>query len=297
MEQFLMKVRCRFGLLLGVAALVATFVFAGCGGYDSAKRNTTRDEAIVVNGVTFDMVFVGGGTFTMGCVVGRDDWGGKCHKSETPSHQVVISDFSIGKYPVTQAQWRAVTGGNPSHFTGDDLRPVEWVSWDDVLQFILALNALTGREFRLPTEAEWEFAARGGVHSKGFKYSGGNKLGRVGWFYDNSGNKPLDGTDWDFGPLEANNNRTHRVGSKRSNELGIFDMSGNVFEWVNDFWGKYSEGLKTNPAGPARGSDRVFRGGSWNYAARDCQVSTRFVIIPDFRNNNLGFRLALSSSP
>jgi formylglycine-generating enzyme required for sulfatase activity len=292
--------KSRLGRLFGVVG-ITVIVAIGCGSGDSGqgsklkvRRDSMRDTTFVVNGVKFDMVFVESGSFTMGCVVGRDDWEGECPAGETLSHQVVLSGYYIGKYPVTQAQWRVVTGSNPSHFGDKDLYPVEMVSWDDVQQFIKALNVLTGREFRLPSEAEWEFAARGGIHSKGFKYSGDNDFGKVGWFHDNSGDKPLDGKQWDFNKLVANNNRTRPVGGKLPNELGIHDMSGNVWEWVNDWFGGYSEGLQTNPTGPSLGSYRVVRGGGWDFVARICRVSNRGYSSPDNRHYSLGFRLAVS---
>jgi formylglycine-generating enzyme required for sulfatase activity len=185
------------------------------------------------------------------------------------------SGYYIGKYPVTQAQWVAVMGSNPSIFTGNLSRPVERVSWNDVQTFITRLNSLTGRTYRLPTEAEWEFAARGGNGSLSYKYSGSNNIGDVAWY-------------------SLSRSRTHPVGTKQANELGIYDMSGNVWEWVNDRWGNYTAEAKTNPTGPSSGSNRVIRGGSWGGDAGDCRVSYRSIITPDRRDSDVGFRLALS---
>ena len=225
-----------------------------------------------VNGVSFEMVRVEGGTFRMGATSeqGSDVW-----DNEKPVHSVTLSGYYIGKTEVTQALWKAVMGSNPSKFIGDNL-PVEMVSWDDCQEFIRELNALTGQNFRLPTEAEWEFACRGGNNSRGYKYSGSNNLGSVAWYDGNSGNK------------------THPVGTKAPNELGIYDMCGNVWEWCADWYGDYSSGAQTNPTGPYGGSNRVYRGGSWNYDVGRCRSSNRDFYYPWIRDIILGLRLALS---
>ena len=217
------------------------------------------------------MVYVSGGTFTMGAT---SEQGGDAFDREKPAHSVTLSGYYIGKYEVTQELWKAVMGSNPSRFKGDNL-PVERVSWNDVQEFLRKLNAMTGKRYRLPTEAEWEFAARGGNSSRGYKYSGSNSLGSVAWYDGNSGNK------------------THVVGTKSPNELGIYDMSGNVREWCQDWYGSYSSSSQRNPKGPNSGSYRVDRGGSWFSRARYCRVSTRNNRTPDFRDSSLGFRLAL----
>ena len=224
-----------------------------------------------VNGVSFEMVRVEGGTFRMGATSEQKDeaWDG-----EKPVHSVTLSSYYIGKTEVTQALWQAVMGSNPSGFKGADL-PVECVSWDDCQEFIQKLNSLTGRNFRLPTEAEWEFACRGGNNSRGYKYSGRNKLGSVAWYNGNSGGK------------------THPVGTKTPNELGIYDMSGSVWEWCNDWYGSYTANSQANPTGPQSGSGRVRRGGSWFNDARSCRSSNRNGNYPPDRCNFLGLRLAL----
>ena len=224
-----------------------------------------------VNGVSFEMVRVEGGTFRMGATAVQE---GEAESDEKPVHSVTLSSYYIGKTEVTQALWQAVMGSNPSRFKGADL-PVECVSWDDCQEFIRKLNALTGQHFRLPTEAEWEFACRGGNNSRGYKYSGSNNLGSVAWYDGNSGNK------------------THPVATKSSNELGIYDMSGNVWEWCADWYGDYSSGAQTNPTGPLSGSSRVRRGGCWGSFARCCRSSDRGIIIPTDRFIYLGLRLAL----
>jgi len=195
---------------------------------------------------------------------------------EKPAHRVTVNSFSIGKYEVTQAQWKAIMGNSPSHFKGDKL-PVENVSWEEVQQFISKLNAKTGKQYRLPTEAEWEFAARGGNMSKGYKYSGSNNVETVAWHAFNSEDK------------------THAVGTKSPNELGIYDMSGNVYEWCNDWYSDYSNGAQTNPQGPASGSFRVGRGGSWSDFAARAGVSNRIFGMPNDRDFGIGFRLACNA--
>jgi formylglycine-generating enzyme required for sulfatase activity len=219
-----------------------------------------------------EMVFVEGGTFTMGCT---SEQGSDCESDESPSHQVKLSSFQIGKYEVTQGQWKAIMGNNPSYFSACDSCPVENVSWNDVQDFIRKLNKQLGKDYRLPTEAEWEYAARGGNKSKGYKYAGGNVLESVGWNTDNSGSK------------------THEVGQKQANELGLYDMTGNVWEWCSDWYGNYTSGAQSNPKGPNSGSYRVLRGGSWDCNAIYCRVSDRNFNSPDYRLTDYGFRLVL----
>ena len=222
---------------------------------------------IVIQRLIDNMVAVEGGTFTMGR---KTKW---YESSDEQEHQVTLSSYSIGKYEVTQEEWQAVTGSNPSSFKGPK-QPVENVSWDDCQAFIKKLNEMTGKQFRLPTEAEWEFAARGGNASQGFKYSGSNDIKAVAWYEGNSDGK------------------THEVGSKAPNELGLYDMSGNVREWCSDWYGSYSSSVQTNPTGPSSGFGRVFRGGSWCNYARVCRVSDRNSYALGYRRSYLGFRLA-----
>ncbi len=210
----------------------------------------------------------------MGCA---GEQGSDCWNYEKPAHSVTLSGYYIGKFEATQGLWKAVTGGNPSKNKGNDNLPVEQVSWNDVQTFINTLNGKTGKRYRLPTEAEWEYAARGGGKSGGYKYSGGNNIDDVAWYKDNSGKS------------------THPAGAKSPNELGIYDMSGNVYEWASDWFGGYSSTAQTNPAGPASGSNRVIRGGGWFLDARRCRVSYRYYNHPDGSYNDLGFRLALPS--
>ncbi len=215
-----------------------------------------------------EMVWVEGGRFMMGSASGDDD--------EKPVHEVELSSFSIGRYEITQAQWTAVMGSNPSYFSGCDQCPVEQVSWNDAQAFIRMLNQLTGKSYRLPTEAEWEYAARGRDRSKDNIYSGSNYIDIVGWYYLNSGGK------------------THPVGQKTPNELGIYDMTGNVWEWCADRYGNYTSTFQRNPRGTSSGSGRVLRGGGWFNNPKDCRTVDRYGYSTDFLGNNYGFRLALS---
>ena len=228
------------------------------------------NQTFTVNGVQFTMVAVEGGTFTMGAT---SEQGSDACENEKPAHEVTLSDYYIGQTEVTQALWKAVMGSNPSDSKGDNL-PVEQVSWDDCQVFIQNLNQLTGKQFRLPTEAEWEYAARGGRKSRGYKYAGGNDIGLVAWYEDNSGNE------------------THPVATKQANELGIYDMSGNVWEWCSDRYGDYQSSSQSDPQGPSSDSIRVGRGGSCYRNARLCRVSFRYGSFPDCRFIILGLRLS-----
>ncbi len=220
--------------------------------------------------------------------------GSDAYDNEKPFHDVTLDDYLIGETEVTQELWEAVMGDNPSYFKGAK-NPVENVSWDDCKIFINKLNSLTGQQFRLPTEAEWEFAARGGNKGKPTKYSGSAVIGEVAWYWQNSGDEFLSGTDldWSADKINKNNCKTHPVGTKAPNELGIYDMSGNVWEWCEDWYGGYSSSLQANPKGPSGGSNRVFRGGSWSLSAWFCRVSLRSDYTPDYRSLDLGLRLAL----
>lgn len=247
-----------------------------CGnGNDGGGSKGQGNQTFTVGGVSFTMVYVEGGTFTMGATSeqGSDAW-----DDEKPVHSVTLSSFYIGQTEVTQELWEAVMGSNPSYFNGAK-RPVEKVSWDDCQEFIRKLNAKTGKQFRLPTEAEWEYAARGGNKTKDYKYSGSNNIDDVAWYIDNSGST------------------THDVATKRANELGIYDMSGNVFEWCSDWYdyiiiNYYSSSPSTNPQGPTSGFYRVYRGGSWGFNAGICRVSFRGSDALGDRGHDLGLRLA-----
>ena len=235
-----------------------------------ARRNA---KIIRVGDVEFEMVYVEGGTFMMGAT---SEQGSDADADERPVHSVTLSSFHIGKYEVTQGLWREVMGSNPSYNPSGDDYPVENVSWEDCQEFIGKLNARTGLTFRLPTEAEWEYAARGGRKSRGYKYSGSNSIGDVAWYSGNSGN------------------HTHPVGRKSPNELGLYDMSGNVWEWCQDWYGDYTAEAQRNPTGPSSGGSRVLRGGSYWGVARFCRVSYRSFSAPGYRYGFNGLRLVLS---
>ena len=289
-------------LLLLIAGVGAWFLFSGAGNGDAPKADTVKkdtptspkdkeqEQPVVqdnsfktrefsVNGVSFKMVAVEGGTFQMGATSEQQN----PDSNEKPVHSVTLSNYYIGETEVTQALWEAVMGSNPSAFKGKDT-PVECVSYNDCVAFVKKLNEKlkasgqlpAGREFRLPTEAEWEFAARGGNFSRGYQYSGSNTLSSVAWY----------GESWDTGS-------THPVKKKQANELGLYDMSGNVMEWCYDWYGDYPSLSQTNPKGPSTGSYRVLRGGSWSLSARDCRVAGRGYGSPDGRFDGSGLRLAL----
>ena len=235
------------------------------------SSSVTSDQKRVLSQLIENMVKVKGGSFQMG---GTSEQGSNIYSDEKPVHTVTLSDYYICKYEVSQQEWEVVMGNNPSHFQGKDL-PVEQVSWEDCQVFIQRLNTLTGLDFKLPTEAQWEYAARGGSKSQGTKYSGSNTLSEVGWFGENSGRK------------------THPIGQKQANELGLYDMSGNVWECCSDWYGGYSSSSEADPIGPGSGSYRVNRGGSWYGEAWLCRVSRRSAFDPGYRDSNLGLRLVL----
>ena len=261
-----------------------TTVMHSCSTEAGSKRQKSERKAVKnfhIGGVSFDMIWVEGGTFCMGAT---SEQGNDAYGDEEPVHSVTLSGYYIGKTEVTQALWESVMCSNPSTIQDNDL-PVENVSWDDCQEFIRKLNSLTGQNFRLPTEAEWEFACRGGNNSRGYKYSGGNDIDNVAWNTDNSGRKT-----WLRG---ISGRRVHHVATKLPNELGIYDMSGNVFEWCSDWYGDYSIHAQTNPKGSDDGVYRVLRGGSWGINARSCRSSYRSGGSPSFRSSYLGLRLAL----
>ena len=242
---------------------------------------TGTDRSFTVNGVSFKMVFVKGGSMYLGCTSGS----GSCESDESPSHNVTLSDYYMGETEVTQALWKAVMGynNNPSNWQGDRL-PVEKVTWTDCDEFVSRLNSLLaaqlpqGYRFALPSEAQWEYAARGGQKSSGSMYAGSGNVGFVAWYYDNSGS------------------RTHEVKLKAPNELGLYDMSGNVWEWCEDWYSSswYSDNRNwTDPVNTYVGSNRVLRGGSWLSYASHCRVANRSNGSPSYRYNSSGFRLAL----
>lgn len=238
---------------------------------DKQKSEISKPVCYQIGNVQFKMIYVEGGVFYMGAtseVQAPYSW-------EFPVHQVEVSSYYIGETLVTQSLWKEVMGNNPSYFDGAQ-NPVEQISWDDCIEFIKKLNNKTGRNFCLLTEAQWEFAARGGKKCvQNTQYSGSNKLEEVAWFETNSGNK------------------THPIKKKKPNELGIYDMTGNVWEWCSDLYGSYSSEGQVNPIGPESGTYHVFRGGSWCSKAKYCRLSYRDCNSTDYSSSDLGFRLAL----
>ncbi len=238
-----------------------------------------------VGNAEIEMIFVEGGTFAMGATEGQETdfftW-------EKPVHNVTLDDYYIGKTEVTQVLWEAIMGYNPSYYKERGASfPVEMVSWESVQTFVEKLNEATGKKFHLPTEAQWEYAARGGKNSADKKYAGVSEtteLINYAWYWTNSGEGLAD-TDSQYG--------THSVATKSPNELGIYDMSGNVWEWIQDWYDAYSVDDATNPTGPDTGSRRVVRGGSWLLAAKGCRVTHRTYYGVSYKGNDLGFRLAL----
>ena len=276
------------GSILFVLILL-TVISTSCGKDEPGNTDKKQTETFTVNGVTFKMVAIKGGTFTMGAT---DE-----HVSdpyfEQPAHEVTLSSYCIGQTEVTQDLWQAVMGSNPSYYTSyytsrnnyatNLQRPVEFVSWNDCQTFITKLNQLTGKMFRLPTEAEWEFAARGGNKSRGYKYSGSNNLDDVALYWFSIPSEVVDKSGYG----------TQTVATKAPNELGLYDMSGNVWEWCQDWLDRYSSDAQTNPVGPSTGYGRVFRGGSWLNHAYNCRVSLRVGYDPTSTVDCIGLRLAL----
>lgn len=244
------------------------------------ERLITKDKNFTVNGVSFTMIYVQGGTFIMGDTSELRKWyptyySYYSNKDEKPTHSVTLSSYYIGETEVTQALWQAVMGSNPSKFR-DNRRPVENVSWEDCQTFISILNSLTGKQFHLPTEAQWEYAARGGNKSNGYTYSGSDYIDTVAWY------------------LENGYKNTQPVKTKSPNELGLYDMSGNVCEWCQDWYGSYSSDAQTNPTGASNGPyGLLVRGGSFLSQWWYCRSTSRYYFTPSTRNSEFGLRLAL----
>lgn len=242
---------------------------------ENKKKESETANSIsipVKDGINIEMIKVEAGTFMMGATKEVKE----PYKIELPAHEVLLTeDYYIGKYEVTQALWDVVM--DSKHSTNDgDLLPKNYVSWNDCQEFIEKLNKITGLKFRLPTEAEWEYAARGGKKSKRYLYSGSNNVLDVAWYDGNSSNK------------------RHPVGTKQANELGIFDMGGNVSEWCQDLWGQYQNDSQINPLGSSAGTKHVLRGGNYFFDIRICYLSYRMFAESNYKDASVGFRLALS---
>ena len=260
------------GVLIGIRRMGATSADVAKTG-KTPKSIVGQQEWFTVGNVNFHMINIEGGTFTMGCTSEMDSTN-YSFRDEKPVHRVYLDSYAISTHEVSQDLWQAVMGSNPSTDKGM-FSPVENVSWDDCQEFIQKLNALTDGHFRLPTEAEWEYACRGGRISKGYRYSGSNNIGEVARYAGNSRGLGL-------------------TCSKKENELGLYDMSGSVWEWCSDWYGPYTADDQDNPKGPQAGDRRVARGGSFGDDAVNCRSSARMGLAPDNRFTNVGFRLARS---
>ena len=267
--------------MAAMAMLALTYV--GCIGQEEPEGEGEGVEVVAdempetmtlkVGDAEFSLSRVDAGTFTIGPVAGDKN----VTADEKPAHKVDLTQrFYIGQTEVTQELYKAVMGTNPSKFSGANL-PVEQVSYNDAMEFCKRLSEQTGRTFTLPTEAQWEYAARGGQKAPETPqlYSGSDNISEVTWFEENSAGK------------------THPVASKAPNAIGLYDMTGNVFEWCLDWYGSYKGGDVTNPAGPEKGKNRVIRGGSWRGDAKNCRVSYRYNYGPDHNRFNLGFRVVM----
>lgn len=241
------------------------------------------DVQKAIAAIMCNMVRIEGGTFTMG---GTTEQGSDAHDDELPPHQVSLSSFYLGRYPITQREWKMVMHKNPSKQKGED-KPVTHVSRNDCQAFITALNKITGLHFRLPTEAEWEFAARGGKKSRHYKYAGSKKPYKVA-----SGQRTAKEERYEYSGRFITEKRLYDVGLCKSNELGLYDMSGNVWEWCADRYGPYSLVAQVNPQGAPRGSEYVLRGGSWSDGIDSVRVSCRHGAPSSQKAENIGFRLA-----
>lgn len=239
----------------------------------AAEEKELAEKKRIIDNIINNMVYVEGGTFTMGATPEQRKDYIRCEKDEFPKHKVTLSSYYIGRYEVTQTEWETVMGNNPSYFKRGD-RPVTNVSWNDCQDFIRKINTFTGKKYRLPTEAEWEFAARGGNKSRGYIYSGCNNLDSVAWHERN-----------------VYNQMAYPVGLKNPNELGLYDMTGNVAEWCQDWYGDYSSAPQVNPEGPITGTYRVIRGGSMSFVHH---ISFRnYQFQPKECDSHIGLRLAM----
>ena len=269
-----MKLIIRYTLIVAISfAFINVLVAQDAAGKKKKKKSKKAEIELpsvsqeLLDSLAANFVWVTGGKFMMGDYAGEAD--------EKPAYEVVVDGFAISKYPVTQRQWTAIMGSSPSEFKGCDQCPIDMVSWDDAQHFIETLNELTGKKYALPTEAEWEYAAKGGLKSQGLRYSGADNIEAVGWYTGNSGRHP------------------HPVGEKTPNELGLYDMTGNVWEWCRDWYNKnyYELRESNNPTGPASGAARVRRGGSWFTQEVSCRTSSRNSVKQDYKDDSGGFRL------
>lgn len=274
---------------MGLWGLLAMGLLSSCGKDESKSKEDYTETAF---GMKMEMVYVKGGEFLMGATAEQES---EAEEDEYPVRNISLSSYHIGKYEVTQAQWQAVMGTSLAaqrdsiepewDFVGEgDNYPMYYVSWEDASKFCQKLSEKTGKKYVLPTEAMWEYAARGGAHRTGTKYAGSDLVDEVAWYYNNSCDT-LDVTDPNYG--------THPVGRKKANALGLCDMSGNVWEWCSDLFGLYDENDTHNPQGSGWGASRALRGGAWDFEAVDCRVSNRINEDPAYADFFIGFRVAM----
>lgn len=272
-------------ILTLTALFCSCILIQGCHSNNKKSENTHANyEDFHLNGVDFRMIFVEGGDFVMN---EGNEQVNDTNQQMHIAHSVALSDFYIGETEVTQALWQAVMGTNPSHFKGNLQRPVECVSWNDCQLFIQKLNQLTGRTFALPTEAQWEYAALGGTKSQHHRYAGSDNIDEVAW-YRNNAREGLDTLDANYG--------THPVKSKKPNELGLYDMSGNIWEWCHDWFDAYPTTPQQDPTGSKNGERRICRGGGWKGIESYARCTERDHLPQDYGDYGLGFRLILTNS-
>lgn len=251
----------------------------------TAVASNPDEQKKVVDEIVKNMVHVTGGTFKMGTIEEKTV---EQSGSAVPQHLVTLSDYYISRFEVTQQEWAAVMGTTPSNDVAPD-HPVDNITWNDCQAFIQKLNKISGKNFRLPTEAEWEYAAKGGNKSRNYTYSGGNNINNVGWFEGNSTHE-IRRQDTPDMTREINN-----VGLKKPNELGLYDMSGNAEEWCADFYAPYTSSAAVNPQGPSSGSYHVMRGGNYNDDMSYCEVTRRRFASGTFKSGSCGLRLAATT--
>lgn len=286
--------------LAGLAT--AAIMLVSCGDTGNTQKSTENETSEAkeieiktfdynVNGVHFNMIQVAEGSFSMGRTDEQSE--DLADDDELPVHNVKLSSFAIGETEVTNELWAAVMG--TELVAGTEKLPVVNVSWNQIQEFIPRLNEMTGTKFRMPTEAEWEFAARGGICDDLTPFSGSSSVEDVAWLWTNSGDSTFtaEDEDWNTELIDANNCHIHEVATKDPNELGLYDMSGNAWEWCSDWYGLYRAEDQTNPQGPAEGSNKVIRGGGYYAPSVYCRVANRADFAPDFAGNFIGFRLAI----
>jgi len=289
--------RNKYNVLFAVFGLILMVLSGGCRFKEQPLNIPVAGQSYIVSGLGLKMVYVAPGKFTMGTPINDLD----SFSYETPHCVTITKGFWIGKFELLQNEYQKIMGINPSNDKGEQL-PVDRVSWTDAVSFCRKLTEqemksgrlLSGYVYRLPTEAEWEYAARGGDKSNGYKYSGSNNVDNVAWYYENSGTSRLNESTLNYNKLKSNKSRMHKVGEKYPNELGAYDMSGNLSEWCLDWYGDFSDESVVDPKGPPLAGCRMIRGGGWMGGSRNCRVSNRDWCSPRERLISIGFRVVLA---